>query len=314
MSDLHQIPRLPNRPSLSAAAHAAIDGILTAQPEDVSMVASMVADFAATSAAFSQFATRNRAVIFGSARIDQDSPVYAATRLLASRLVQEGFMVLTGGGPGVMAAGLEGAGPGNAIGVAIHLPFESPANVPQVPVVFQQRFFTRKLALLRFARAVVVLPGGFGTLDETFEVVTLLQTGKMGPTPVVLLDPLGNGFFEPLLHLVHHVAKSGFVDEYDQFLLNSADSVEGAISHVRHFWSNYVRFEFSDDVAMIELRHQISQTGLAKIAEMFHPFTPFSQASARSPANLTGTQLRFRFDRRNYGLLRRLIDVLNELP
>lgn len=277
------------------------------------MAASMLADFAATSAALAPFATRDKAVIFGSARIAEDSPIYAATRLLAARLAHEGFVVVTGGGPGVMAAGLEGAGPGNAIGIAIQLPFESPARVSQVPVVLQQRFFTRKLALLRKTRAVVVLPGGFGTLDETFEVLTLLQTGKKSPSPVVLFDPLGSGFFDPLLQMVAKAAEAGFVAEQDSFLLHCADSAEEVVSHVRRFWSNYVRFEAADGLARIELRHPLAQERLAALAEMFPPFAPFSfapiDATFAPPAQ---TQLRFRFDRRNYGLLRHLIDVLND--
>ena len=208
---------------------------------------------------------------------------------------------------------MEGAGAGNAIGIAIQLPFESPAKVSQVPVVLQQRFFTRKLALLRKTRAVVVLPGGFGTLDETFEVLTLLQTGKKSPSPVVLFDPLGNGFFDPLLQMVQKAADAGFVAEQDSFLLTRTDSVEDVVSHVRRFWSNYVRFEAADGLARIELHHPPSPERLALLAEMFPQFTPFTVAPAESSsASSTQTLLRFRFDRRNYGLLRRLIDMLND--
>jgi len=146
----------------AAAARAALDALLAEYPDDAAMAASMLADFAATSAALAPFAARDKAVIFGSARIAEDSPIYAATRQLAALLAHEGFVVVTGGGPGVMTAGLEGAGAGNAIGIAIQLPFESPARVLQVPVVLQQRFFTRKLALLRKTRAVVVLPAALG--------------------------------------------------------------------------------------------------------------------------------------------------------
>jgi len=312
----------------AAAARAALDALLAEYPDDAAMAASMLADFAATSAALAPFAARDKAVIFGSARIAEDSPIYAATRQLAALLAHEGFVVVTGGGPGVMTAGLEGAGAGNAIGIAIQLPFESPARVLQVPVVLQQRFFTRKLALLRKTRAVVVLPGGFGTLDETFEVLTLLQTGKKSPSPVVLFDPLGNGFFDPLLQMVQKATAAGFVAEQDSFLLHCADSVEDVVSHIRKFWANYVRFEAADGIAHIELRRPLAPSRLALLDEAFTPFAPFSAASTNPSTDPTAipsatlvtdvpapqpthTQLRFRFDRRNYGLLRRLIDALN---
>jgi len=271
------------------------------------MVASMVADFAATSAALSDFTSREKVVIFGSARVSADSPLYAATHRLSAGFSGLGFVVITGGGPGVMAAGLEGAGAGNALGIAIQLPFESPALVHDVPVVMQQRFFTRKLALVRKTRAVVVLPGGFGTLDETFEVLTLLQTGKKSPCPVVLFDPTSSGFFDPFETMVGAASEHGFVSPEDVSLFRRLDSTDDVLEHVRSFWSNFKKFSFADDGATVSLRTPFDPSHLDALGESFPAFAPFSLDSSRH-------NLRFRFDRRNFGLLRRLIDVLNSTP
>jgi len=159
-------------------------------------------------------------------------------------------------------------------------------------------------------------------------VLTLLQTGKKSPSPVVLFDPLGNGFFDPLLQMVQKATAAGFVAEQDSFLLHCADSVEDVVSHIRKFWANYVRFEAADGIAHIELRRPLAPSRLALLDEAFTPFAPFSAASTNPSTDPTAipsatlvtdvpapqpthTQLRFRFDRRNYGLLRRLIDALN---
>jgi len=134
-----------------------------------------------------------KVTIFGSARTGPDDPLYSQARDLAHELAQRGWMVITGAGPGIMAAGAEGAGPGRAIGISIRLPFEETANPDLTEgdhTVAMKYFFTRKLMLMKESSAFVSLPGGFGTQDETLELCTLLQTGKAIPAPLVLLRPL----------------------------------------------------------------------------------------------------------------------------
>ena len=140
-----------------------------------------------------------KVTIFGSARTKPEDPLYAAARDVAHHLAEQGWMVITGAGPGIMQAGMEGAGRENSIGVSIRLPFEQGANsviAGDQKYVSMKYFFTRKLMLVKESKGFVCLPGGFGTLDETFELITLTQTGKGLPVPIVLLDTPGDPYWE----------------------------------------------------------------------------------------------------------------------
>src|SRR5207248_2361230 len=140
-----------------------------------------------------------KVTMFGSARTLPDDPLYAQARNLAATLAAEGWMVVTGAGPGIMAAGVEGAGVDRSIGINIRLPFEqdaSPLLAEDPKLVEMKYFFTRKLMLMKESAGFAVLPGGFGTLDEAFELLTLLQTGKASPAPIVLLDVPGGTYWK----------------------------------------------------------------------------------------------------------------------
>jgi uncharacterized protein (TIGR00730 family) len=154
---------------------------------------------------FAPYRAARKASIFGSARTHPDDPLYEQTRTLAAALASRGWMVVTGAGPGIMAAGIEGAGPENAFGVSIRLPFEASTTAflaDDPKLVNFQYFFTRKLAFVKESDAFVLLPGGFGTLDEAFETLTLLQTGKAQPAPVILLDVPGGTYWSSCRDLV----------------------------------------------------------------------------------------------------------------
>ena len=288
----------------STAARSALDDLLARHPHEAAMVASILNDLAITATALEPFSSQDKIVIFGSARITKSSPTYEAVRSLARRFAADGFVIVTGGGPGVMSAGLEGAGSGNALGIAIQLPFESPAGIAGVPVVMQQRFFTRKLALVRRGRGFVILPGGFGTLDETFEVLTLLQTGKKSPCPVVLYDPTNSGFFDPLCSLVSHAATGGFISPDDSSLYSLASTEDEVVGEVHSFWSNYESFALDGPHGSISTRRPVDPTHLAGLDVSFPQFAPFTLDPSKQ-------RLSFRFERRNYGPLRRLINVVN---
>lgn len=266
---------------------------------------SMLRDFLAAQDALRPFGDRDKVVVFGSARIAPASPLYAATRELARLFALSGYVVITGGGPGAMSAGLEGAGPGNAVGISVELPFESPAEFPDIPVITQQRFFTRKLAMVRRTKGIVVVPGGYGTMDELFEVLTLLQTGKKSPTPVVLLDPEGSGFFAPLVSLVDQIESGGFASPADRNLFTIAESEASALEQVQRFWSNYVSFEGDGRTGFMTLTRPVPAASLTDLDSTFAPFAPFRYDPSSS-------RLSFRFSSRNYGLLHRLIRVVNE--
>ena len=276
--------------------------------DDFDMAVSMLEDFSQASKALAPFTSREKVVIFGSARIDESSPLYASVKELAAMFAASGFVVITGGGPGVMSAGLEGAGPGNALGISVNLPFESPAAFPNVPVVRQRRFFTRKLAMVRKTKGVIVVPGGFGTMDEAFEVLTLLQTGKKSPTPVVFLDPENTGFFDSLIEFISRAGDDGFISKHDTSLFSVCSSEREAFSLVQKFWSNYKKFEGVDGSGLISLKKELSPETLSDLSETYPPFAPFVQESSKDREPV----LRFCFDRRNFGLLRKLIDSIND--
>ena len=160
-----------------------------------------------------------KVTIFGSARIDAGDPLYQQGRALAGLLADRGWMVVTGAGPGIMAAGLEGAGRERSFGVNIRLPFEQGANefiAGDEKLISMKYFFTRKLMLMKESRGFVSLPGGFGTLDETFELLTLQQTGKAEPSPIVLLDEPGGTYWPGFVDFVtEQVAAKALIDRDD---------------------------------------------------------------------------------------------------
>jgi len=154
-----------------------------------------------------------------------------------------GYDIITGGGPGVMAAGNEGAGPGRGFGLNIRLPFEQAANRfidKEKGLIHYKYFFTRKLFLVKEATAFVLLPGGFGTFDESFEVLTLMQTGKTSIIPVVFLEPQGFGFWEPLdAFMESHLEKGGFIAAVDRKLYRIMNTPEAAIEHINAFYKHH---------------------------------------------------------------------------
>lgn len=192
---------------------------------------------------FAPYADVPKVTIFGSARTKPDSPLYAQAHDVAAALAKDGWMVVTGAGPGIMEAAMQGAGPDRSIGVSIRLPFEEKANavINNDPKhVAMKYFFTRKLMLVKESRGFVSVPGGFGTLDETFELLTLQQTGKAEPTPIVLLDQPGGTFWTGLQRYVDEELIPGGVvspDDLDRVLIT--DSVDAAVAEIDGFWRNY---------------------------------------------------------------------------
>ncbi|HEX5614202.1 MAG TPA: LOG family protein, partial [Acidimicrobiia bacterium] len=153
-------------------------------------------------AVFAPYRSARKAAIFGSARTERDDPLYAQTVQIAHDLAQADWMVITGAGPGIMEAGIEGAGSENSFGVGIRLPFEATTTqfLTGDPKLLNFRyFFTRKLSFVKESSGFVLLPGGFGTMDEAFELLTLVQTGKAQPSPIVLLDVPGGTYWSSWL-------------------------------------------------------------------------------------------------------------------
>ncbi|MFV0434388.1 MAG: TIGR00730 family Rossman fold protein [Leucobacter sp.] len=184
-----------------------------------------------------------KVTIFGSARTLADDPLWTQAEAIARGLSEQGWMVVTGAGPGIMEAAATGAGPEMSLGVSIRLPFEEKPNDminQDGNHVAMKYFFTRKLMLVKESSGFVCLPGGFGTLDETFELLTLQQTGKMVPVPIVLLDRPGGSFWRGFERFVREdLTDYGMIsaDDLDRVLIT--DSVEEAVAEIEAFWSNY---------------------------------------------------------------------------
>lgn len=205
---------------------------------------------------FAPLDAQRKVTIFGSARTKTDDPLYRQADAVAAALAAEGWMVITGAGPGIMQAAAEGAGPEQSIGVSIRLPFEEkPSDTLAEPnVVTMKYFFTRKLMLMKESKGFVSLPGGFGTLDETFELLTLQQTGKAEPVPIVLLDAPGGTFWSGLRRYIdEHMVPSGVIspDDFDRVLVT--DSVTEAAAEINRFWRNYHSLRWVGDRLVLRL-------------------------------------------------------------
>src|SRR5262249_16623848 len=167
---------------------------------------------------FAPYRSERKLAMFGSARTEADSPLYDQARRLATAMAAHDWMIITGAGPGIMEAGLEGAGPDNAFGVSIRLPFEAATTQfiadGDPKLVNFRYFFTRKLEFIKEAHGFAMLPGGYGTMDETFELLTLVQTGKTQPAPIVLLDMPGGTFWTSWRAFVEReLATGGYIDK-----------------------------------------------------------------------------------------------------
>jgi uncharacterized protein (TIGR00730 family) len=235
-------------------------------------------------------------------------------------------MVVTGAGPGIMEAGMDGAGRARSFGVTIRLPFESGANAiiaGDEKLVDMKYFFTRKLMLVKESRAFIALPGGFGTLDETFELLTLMQTGKATPAPVVLLDVPGGTYWREFQRFVDgELLARGLVSPEDRELYLVTDDVTAACREITRFWSNFDSLRYVGDRLVVRLRHEPTDAEVARLdAELgwlcrkggIVRTKPLA-AEVTDDDRLDRPRLLLRLDPRRVGRLRALVDAVNALP
>ena len=261
--------------------------------------------------------------MFGSARTLPADPVYMLARDLAAHVAEAGWMVVTGAGPGIMAAGIEGAGADRSFGINIRLPFEQGANpfIAQDPKLVEMRyFFTRKLMLIKESHAYAVLPGGFGTLDECYELLTLLQTGKAEPAPVVLVETSGGSYWSQWQEFVEELSSGpGYVSADDLALYQIATTVDDAAQEVLNFYRNYHSCRWVGDLLVLRLQTAPSSAELTGLNREFKDIVASGSIRLASPFppersdndQLALARAAFRFDRVHYGRLRQLIDALN---
>src|SRR5438309_11771687 len=210
---------------------------------DLKLIARSMKELRYAAKVFAQFQAFRKVAVFGSARVLPDSPEAVVAAEFAKRMVEHEFMVITGGGDGIMGAAQRGAGRENSFGLNIRLPFEQRANeiISGDPKLINfNYFFTRKFNFVKETHAFALFPGGFGTLDEGLEVMTLMQTGKARIIPVVLLDQPGGTYWQTWMHfLKEHLFKFGFIDSEDFHLFRIVANVEEAVQEIVHFYSVY---------------------------------------------------------------------------
>src|SRR5438270_4592721 len=274
---------------------------------------------------FIQYEDVPKVTIFGSARTLPEDPLYGQARDLASALASEGWMVVTGAGPGIMAAGVEGAGVDRSIGINIRLPFEqdpSPLLAEDPKLVDMKYFFTRKLMLMKESAGFAVLPGGFGTQDEAFELLTLLQTGKAAPAPVALLDVPGGTYWQTWDRFVRdEFVRRGLVSADDEHLYFITDDVDAASEEIRGFYRNYHSIRYVGQTLVMRMQRAPTSDQLAVLNAEFDDIcvegsieiTDPLPAEVSTDDRLDLARIRLMFDKQHHGRLRQLINALNGL-
>ena len=292
---------------------------------DLKIVNSALAEMRSAFRIFAPYLDIPKVTIFGSARTQPDDPLYSQTHDVAALIADEGWMVITGAGPGIMEAGMEGAGADQSIGVSIRLPFETGANaviVGDPKLVSMKYFFTRKLMLVKESLGFVALPGGFGTLDETLELLTLQQTGKSEPVPIVLLDVPGGTYWQSFVHFVQtELASRGMVAEDDMDRVLITDDVATARDEIIGFWRNYDSMRWVDKRLVLRLRSEPTDAEIAELNDRFGYLATEGQITRVDPLGpevshndrLGLPRLAITFDQFQVGSLHRLIRALNDL-
>lgn len=268
--------------------------------------------------------TEPKVTVFGSARLSPDDPSYELAEEFSEVMAARGWGVVTGAGPGVMEAANRGAGVENSYGVNIRLPFEMNANpfIDATRVVNFKYFFTRKLGFVKEAHGFALFPGGFGTLDETFELLTLMQTGKSDLHPIVLMEAPGAGYWEPVLGFLENtLVARGLIAPEDVNLFRYTTDAAAAADEISGFYANYQSQRYVDRRLVLRLKTAPSDGELEKLNDEFGDIVvedrmevvPPSAVEIEDGDSIEHERLAFYFDRRSFGRLRTLIDRLNEL-
>jgi uncharacterized protein (TIGR00730 family) len=272
---------------------------------------------------FAPYASTRKVTIFGSARTQAGRVEYRQAVEFARKIAEAGFMLITGAGPGIMQAGHEGAGPERSFGANIRLPWEQAAN----PVIARDKklvtfkyFFTRKLIFLRHSDAIALFPGGFGTMDEGYEALTLMQTGKSRLMPLVLIDRPGGTYWKTWdKQIREHLLRDQLISPDDLHLYQFTDDTDEAVRWITRFYRNYHSSRFVNELFVIRLKRAPSEAALEGLNEDFadiitEPRIAIIEATPEEKEDEDCVELpriAFGFNRRDYGRLRQMIDVLN---
>ena len=292
-------------------------------PADLKLISSTLREMRYTAKVFAPYRNRKKVTIFGSARTEQHDEMYRKCVRFSRILAENGYMVITGGGAGIMQAGNEGAGSENSFAVNIRLPFEQKPN----PIMYRnprlityKYFFNRKVAFVKEADAIVVFPGGFGTLDEAMEVFTLIQTGKTSPKPLILVDDT-DGYWEKFFNFVRQsLLVRGFISGEDFSLFTITSSEQEAYEVIDAFYRTYHSLRFIQNRLVIRLNKNISSLQIATLTEEFPELISEGdqitccgvfKEEADEPDLASLPRITMLFDHHHYGLLIAFINRIN---
>ena len=272
---------------------------------------------------FAPYRSDRKVSIFGSTSIKEEDPYYQMAVHLGRRLVEEGFMVITGAGSGIMQAGHEGAGRERSFGVNIQLPFAQQPNRfirGDRKLMTFHFFFTRKLIFVKEADAVVFFPGGYGTHDEAIEALTLAQTGKSQIVPVLLMDLPGKGYWKEWEDFVRkRMLNEGFISEEDLNFFKIVEDTEAVIQEIKQFYRNYHSYRFVGEDLVIRLLHPPTPGLIEELNRDFQDLLTEGRVrstaplpeEADDPEAFSLPRLLVPFNRKDFGRLRKIIDVIN---
>jgi uncharacterized protein (TIGR00730 family) len=292
---------------------------------DLKLMNTSLKEMRYTAKVFGNYRDIKKVTAFGSARTLPSEPIYRMARDLGKKLAQAGYMVITGGGPGIMEAVNEGAGPDRSFAVKIQLPFERKSNSVidgDSKVIRYKYFFNRKVAFLKESDAAVVFPGGFGTLDEAMETLTLVQTGKRNPLPIILVDEPGASYWKDWIRFVRQeLLAKGYIGESDLKLFESVDAVDDAVAHITRFYRRYHSLRYVGNQLLIRLNSEISESAVEALkcdfADMLNPGGVIC-LSGPFPEEMDETDIQHLprlvvdFNRCAFGRLKDFIDAVND--
>jgi uncharacterized protein (TIGR00730 family) len=292
-----------------------------ASQADLKLLANALKELRHAFRVFAPWEEVRKVAVFGSARTAPGSPDWVAAERFAERVVRAGWMVITGAGPGIMEAAQGGAGRQASFGVNIRLPYEQQANPVihgDAKLVNFRYFFTRKLVFVKEAHAIALFPGGFGTHDEGFEALTLIQTGRSEIVPVVFVDAPGGHYWRDWqLYVASHLRDRGLIDPDDLSLFSVTDDVDEAVDEVTRFYRNYHSSRFVHDLLVLRLRVAPDDEELAALNRDFPDVVQGARIERCAALPEEGGEdaelprLALHFNRRKVGRLRRMIDRIN---